>query len=241
MDVISTGSFDLNDFLGGGYERGVVTMVVGPPGSGKTNLSILAACSSAKDGRVVFIDTEGGFSVDRVMQIVGEKKFDKIISNISILNPMDFSEQEGCFEKINKYLKKGDVDLVVVDSIVMLYRLELGIANSLKNLDRVCEVNSSISNQMRNLVEIVRKRNIPVIITNQVYGNYLSFEDKLNGVDKDTFVVGGDLFRYWSKCIIELKKGLGRKMILLKHRSLPVKEISFEIRDAGIFRKKGIF
>jgi len=36
---ISTGSFDFNDFLGGGYERGVVTMLVGGPGSGKTTVA----------------------------------------------------------------------------------------------------------------------------------------------------------------------------------------------------------
>jgi RecA/RadA recombinase len=154
---------------------------------------------------------------------------------------MDFSEQEGCFEKLKKYLKNNEIGMIVVDSIVMLYRLEVGIANSLKNHDRVCEVNSSISKQMRNLVEIVRKRNIPVLVTNQVYSNYLSFEDRLNGVERDVNVVGGDLFRYWSKCVIELKQKASRKAVLLKHRSLPVREMGFEIKDAGIFKKSGIF
>ena len=34
---ISTGSFDFNAWLEGGYERGVITMIAGPPASGKTN------------------------------------------------------------------------------------------------------------------------------------------------------------------------------------------------------------
>ena len=68
---ISTGSFELNKWLFVGYEKDVITMIAGPPGSGKTNFVILAACSQAKKGnKVLFMDTEGGFSVDRVRQIV---------------------------------------------------------------------------------------------------------------------------------------------------------------------------
>jgi len=72
-DKISAGSFDLNKWLFGGYEKDVITMIAGSPGSGKTNFVLLAACSQAKKGgKVIFIDTEGGFSVDRVRQIVGD-------------------------------------------------------------------------------------------------------------------------------------------------------------------------
>jgi DNA repair protein RadB len=66
MERVSSGSFDLNDWLGGGYEKGIISMIVGPAGSGKTNFSTLAACSCAREKKVIFVDTEGGFSVDRV-------------------------------------------------------------------------------------------------------------------------------------------------------------------------------
>jgi len=47
-----------------GYEKGIVTMIAGCPGSGKTNFVILASCSQAKKGnKVIFVDTEGGFQV----------------------------------------------------------------------------------------------------------------------------------------------------------------------------------
>ena len=58
---------------------------------------------------------------------------------------------------------------------------------------------------MRILAEISRKQNIPVLITNQVYMEFLSEEDFKKGVERNTNIVGGDLFKYWSKCIIELK------------------------------------
>jgi len=54
-------------------------------------------------------------------------------------------------------------------------------------------------------------------------------------------MVGGDLLKYWSKCLIELKGyNNKRKLILKKHRSLPVKELAFEIIRTGI-RKRGLF
>jgi hypothetical protein len=54
-------------------------------------------------------------------------------------------------------------------------------------------------------------------------------------------MVGGDLLKYWSKCLIEIQNFNGkRKLILKKHRSLPQKELAFEIINQGI-RKRGLF
>ena len=81
---------------------------------------------------------------------------------------------------------------------------------------------------MRLLAEISRKQEIPVIITNQVYR-----------WDEETKMVGGDILKYWSKCLIELVNDKGRRTAYLrKHRSLPEKNLAFQIVDFGI-RKRG--
>ena len=231
-EKISSGSFDFNDFLGGGYEKDVITMIAGPPGSGKTNLAILVACSQAKqENKVIFIDTEGGFSVERVNQITGNSE--KILENILILKPTNFDEQKNCFNQLLKNLKKEQVKLIVIDGMAMLYRLELA-----ENEKQIKKINGEIVKQLRILAEISRKKNIPVLITNQVYSQFVEGEWK-NGFEKQMNIVGGDLFKYWSKCVIELKKEDNkRKAVLLKHRSLPEKEMNFEIREKGIFKKK---
>ncbi len=235
---ISTGSYDFNDWLEGGYEKNTITMIAGPPGSGKTNLTILAACSQAKaNNRTIFIDTEGGFSVERVKQIVGED-YKKYIKNIFLLEPTNFKEQKQCFEKLLQTLKKEHVSLIVIDGLAMLYRLELGDAAQSKDDDKIKNVNYEMAKQMRILSEITRKQKIPIIITNQVYKKFLSDEDKKNKTESEVNLVGGDLFRYWSKCIIELKhEGNSRKAILLKHRNLGNKKLTFEIKEKGIFKK----
>jgi DNA repair protein RadB len=236
---ISTGSYDLNKWLYGGYETDIITMVAGPPGSGKTNFAILAACSQAKKGnKVLFVDTEGGFSIDRVKQIVGEKiEPDEVLKNIFLLSPTNFDEQKKAINNIQTKIKKDHINLIVVDSMAMLYRLELGDAAKMKDDEQVRQVNSEVAKQMRDLAEIARKQEIPIIITNQVYSQFLSEEEMKKGVKREMNIVGGDLFKYWSKCIIELKNEGRRKAVLLKHRSLPEKTMAFEIKDKGVFRK----
>jgi len=242
----------LNKWLYGGYETGVITMIAGPPASGKTNFVILAACSQAKKGKkVIFIDTEGGFSPERVKQVVGEDH-EKILENLLILNPTNFDEQKKVFLNLLNRVKKENAGLIVVDGMAMLYRLELGAARestdsgeedgesrtSMGTDAKVREVNAEVARQMRVLAEITRKQGIPIIITNQVYSGFVSEEEWKRGVKPEANIVGGDLFKYWSKTIIELKNDNGkRKAILLKHRSIPRKEMDFDIRNEGIFRR----
>jgi len=235
-EKISTGSFDLNKWLFGGYEKDVITMIAGPPGSGKTNFTILAACSQAKKGnKVIFMDTEGGFSVERIKQIAGEN-YKEVLGNILVLSPTNFEEQKKCFMQLLEKIKKEHINLIIVDGMATLYRLGFGEISERE--EKIKELNWKMAEQMRILAEISRKQNIPVIITNQVYADFLSKEDFGKGVERGVNLVGGDLMKYWCKCIIETRnQGNKKKAILQKHRSLPIKEINFEIRNEGIFRK----
>jgi DNA repair protein RadB len=240
---ISAGSYDLNKFLFGGYETDIITTLYGPGGSGKSNFCVLAAASQARKGnKVIFIDTEGGFSSDRFRQIhEGEPaEIERALQNIFLLKPTSFKEQEKAFEQMLKHVKKDNISLIIIDSIAMLYRLELGEAISADDSEKISRVNRKLANQLRTLNEIARKQNIPVIVTNQVYSTFTQ-----NREDRDTerkvSMVGGDLLKYWSKCLIELRgRGGKRKLVLKKHRSLPQKELPFEIIRKGI-RKRGLF
>lgn len=236
---ISAGSFDLNKFLYGGYDKDIITTIYGAAGSGKTNFCILAAVSQAKKNKkVIFIDTEQGFSVDRFKQIAQEG-WENFLKNIIILKPSNFREQEESFSRLLKEIKaNSDIGLIVVDGMTMLYRLELAEARK-KDDSEIAEINSELARMLRVLAEISRTRNIPVIITNQVYADFMNEEDFRSGKEKEYRMVGGDLLKYWSKCLIELKNERGkRRLILRKHRSLPEKEMEFVIANQGI-KKRG--
>jgi DNA repair protein RadB len=223
---ISSGSYDLNKWLFGGYDCDIISVVYGGSGTGKTNFCLLAAVSQAKKGnKVIFMDTEGGFSVERIRQLAPEN-YEQVLANILLLKPTNFVEQKKAFDELLRSLK-DEVSLIIVDGMTILYRLDFADARGKEN-GEIQKINSELARQLRTLAEIARKRNIPVLITNQVY--------KWDDVQR---MVGGDILKYWGKCLIELSHEKGRRIAYLrKHRSLPEKEIEFEIKDLGI-RKRG--
>lgn len=224
---ISSGSYDFNKWLYGGYEKGIITTIYGSPGSGKTNLCLIAAVSQAKKGnRVLFMDTEGGFSTERIKQLAQED-FENVLKNILVLKPTSFAEQKDSFKEILKQVTKDHFGLIIVDGMTMLYRLDFGVAKD-DGQESIREINAHLAKQMSILSEIARKQDIPVIVTNQVY-NW----------DNESRMVAGDVIRYWSKCLIEVTNDEGgRTAFLRKHRSLPEKSLPFQIVNGGV-KKRG--
>ena len=218
---IPTGSKILDKMLEGGYEKDVITTIYGPAGSGKTILAMLCSINIARNGKkVIYIDTENSFSVERLKQVA--KDYNKILDNIVFLSPVSFEQQKKSFEKL-KDLVNDKIGLIVVDTIGMLYRIEMG-----KNED-FYSVNSALGEQISYLSEIARVKNIPIIINNQVYSDFKE-KGKVN-------IVGGDILKYGSKCLIELQitPQNNRRVILIKHRSIPQgKSIYFKIVEGGV-------
>ncbi|MEK6949396.1 MAG: DNA repair and recombination protein RadB [Nanoarchaeota archaeon] len=229
MDKLPTGSRILDNMLDGGYEKDIITTIYGPAGSGKTNLCILCAINTARSGKkVIYIDTENSFSIDRFRQICESinLNYAKLLNNIVFLKPATFEEQKKTFEKLKDHIN-DKIGLIVFDSVAMLYRLELGKAED------VYEANRELGKQLACLKEIASKKQIPVLITNQVYADF-NDKEKVN-------IVGGDLLKYGSKCLIELQitPGSNRRAIIKKARALPEnREILFKIIEGGIIGTK---
>ncbi|MBD3309666.1 DNA repair and recombination protein RadB [Candidatus Woesearchaeota archaeon] len=225
MEKISAGS-RIIDSMFGGYEKDTITTVYGPAGSGKTCLALLAAIAVLRKGsKVIMIDTEGSFSAERFSQLSQDHN---LLKNLLILKPVSFEEQKKVFQKLKDMIDQS-VGLIIVDTISMLYRLELG-----KNED-IYETNKALGNQISFLSEIARKKHIPVFLTNQVYS---SFEDR-----DQVKMVGGDILKYGSKCLLELQKmhKNRRRVVLKKHRSCPEKSVIFEITEKGLERSDILF
>ena len=195
----------LDKLLNGGVETRVITQIYGPPASGKTNVCLQVALSCIKNGKkVIFIDTEGGHSIERMRQIAGGE-FKKFIDASLFFGPHNFGEQDKIIENL-KSIINDKFGLIVLDSAVSLYRIGTE-EDKLQNLNRL------MSKQFATLSGLARKHNLAVIVTNQVYAS-------LNGDGVEP--VGGDILKYWSKAIIELQtaeEGV-REAILVRHRSI---------------------
>ena len=66
------------------YESGRVTMIYGNSGSGKTTCALLS-CFAAEKDKVIYVDTENGFNVERLKQLYG-KDVKKLLENIFLYN-----------------------------------------------------------------------------------------------------------------------------------------------------------
>jgi DNA repair protein RadB len=157
---ISAGCDAMDWLLEGGYEKDVLTTIYGAPGTGKTNFLLLTLANSEQlaEKKIVYIDTEGNFSLSRFKQLTPE--YEKILERVIFLKPTTFEEQRKAFEKLRK-LVTDKVGIIILDSAAMLYRLELGKTKDVYN------VNRELGLQLSYLTEIARKKHIPILVTNQ--------------------------------------------------------------------------
>lgn len=220
--LISTNS-SLDELLGGGIEKGAITQFYGPPGCGKTNIALKILYESTKDGsKAIFMDTEGGLSLERIRQIAASD-FDNIAPNIYLLEPKTFNEQQLDIQNIEDLLGKDkSIDILIIDSIVALYRVEDGDPS---------EINKRLGRIMAKLLTLSREFDIAIVITNQIYSPF----------DSDDLIVepiGGTVLKYWSKIIIEIERNIGsltRTATLQRHKNKsPGQKVTFEITDRGI-------
>ena len=206
--MISSGNKELDDILGGGYGK-ELTLIYGPGASGKTTLCLVLICDMLKKNKkVVYLDTENSFSIERFMQICGTGYL-LLLDKLLIMKANNFEEQ--C-RKIDNLINIVNIDLIIIDSLGAHYRREVN--------NNPTGINKKMDRQIRILTEITRRK-IPILATNQISANPDTGEIKM---------VGGNMIKNWAKCLIELEKD-PRKIALKKEQE---EKISFDIIDEGI-------
>lgn len=212
----------LDDLLGGGIESGSVTSLYGEAGSGKTNICLQLARNMVMNGKkVIFIDTEG-VSLIRLEQICGND-FNKVAKDILFFTPYSLEDQEKNVEDaVHLVEAKEDIGLIILDSATVHYRATFG---------EECEADGrkSLGRQANLLLQISRKKDIPVVITTQVYT-----DTKTNTFEP----IGGHALMHYAKAIIKLEKfGNGglRKAIIRKYRWRPEGiSAEFKLTEKGV-------
>jgi DNA repair and recombination protein RadB len=216
VDRIPLGSASFDNLLGGGIEAGSVTLLYGEAGTGKTNICLQMAYNLIKDDHlVVYVDTEG-LSSDRIDQIFKDGALKK---NLLVFKVHSFEEQ---IEQIAQAVKLAEINekvgLVIVDSMTVFYRLKSDDSYTRGELARETDM----------LTRLSRKRDIPILLTSQVYADIGSGTVEL---------LGGHAMRHNAKTIIRLdKRNNGRRAaVIVKHRSLPEGKIAtYRIVESGI-------
>jgi len=211
MVMVSSGDRSFDDFLGNGFENKLISIIYGPPASGKTTICLQTALNVAKNGRVLFIDSEGGFSIDRLKQMNSD--YINSLESIVVIRIKDFEEQIKLFEKLDEIIKKGNFNIIIFDTVGMQYRKALQESN-------YNYVNEMILSGLKKLKHLAEDYNIPILITNQIYTN----------MKGENIGVGGRMLSSFGKYLIELKKEPRRAFMLKPSEKI----FNFEIYNSGI-------
>lgn len=206
MIKITTGSKELDKLMGGGFETAAITEAYGQYGSGKSQiahtLAVRAQLPTDKggaNGSVVFIDTEGTFRPERIVQIAKGNGLDPeaTLKNIKVARAFNSDHQMLLAEKVEDLIKKQgmNVKLLIVDSLTAHFRAEFVGRGTLA--DRQQRINK----HMHVLMKLAEKYNFAVYVTNQV----MVKPDMFFG--DPTEAVGGHVVAHNSTYRVYLRRG----------------------------------
>lgn len=158
--MISTGLQKLDDFLSGGIPDGIIVDIFGGNGTGKTQLLLQLSINSIKNGgRVLYLDTTGGFRPERILEI--QKQSNK---QVNFLEQITVSRITNTSEQIKsiKNFESNNFSLIVIDNVTDLFSYEY------KRDESIFEKNSLFIKYMRELSKFAITKKIPIIVTNMI-------------------------------------------------------------------------
>jgi DNA repair protein RadA len=230
---ISTGSKNLDDLLGGGFETQAVVEFHGAFGSGKTQIGFQIAVNAQKpeeegglDGSVAFLDAESTFRPDRIKQIAEAQGMDpkKVLEKIFVARCYNSDHQMIMAEKIGEMVKEKNIKLVIVDSVTSNFRADFSGRGELAPRQQ------KLNRHLHTLQRLADVYNVAVYITNQV----MSRPDILFG--DPTAPIGGHILGHFSthRLYVRRSKGNTRIARMIDSPNLPAGEAVFLITPEGI-------
>ena len=227
-------SRNLDDLLLGGFEPGAVTELFGEYRTGKTQICHqlcvnvqLSYENGGLEGNALYIDTEGTFRPERLIQMAIGRDLDhnNVLKNTILGRAYNSDHQILLAKEANKIIKEKNIKLIIVDSLIGHFRSEYIGRGTLAT--RQQRLNTHIHDLLR-LTEIYDE--LAVVFTNQVsarpdvfYGN-------------PTTHTGGHIVAHGSTIRIFLRKGKGEQRVakVVDAPNIPESDAIFSITEDGI-------
>ncbi|MFX1388863.1 MAG: DNA repair and recombination protein RadA [Promethearchaeota archaeon] len=231
---LTTGSRNLDELLLGGIEPGSVTELFGEYRTGKTQLAHQLCVNvqlpyeeGGLEGTALYIDTEGTFRPERLIQMAIAKDLDhnQVLKKITIGRAYNSDHQILLVKEAPKIITEKNIKLIVVDSLIGHFRSEYVGRGTLASRQQA--INTHIHDLLR-LTETYDE--LAVIYTNQVsakpdvfYGNPLIH-------------TGGHIVAHGATIRIFLRKGKGEQRVakVVDAPHIPENDTVFSITEDGI-------
>ncbi|CAJ1949788.1 unnamed protein product [Sphenostylis stenocarpa] len=246
---ITTSCVDLDNILGGGIKCKDVTEIGGVPGIGKTQIGIQLAVNvqipqdyGGLGGKAIYIDTEGSFMVERVLQIAEaciedmeeyrnhfHKDFqacdvkmhpNNILENIFYFRVCSYTEQIALVNYLDKFIMENkDVKIIIVDSVTFHFR---------QDFDDMALRTRLLSEMALKLMKLAKKFCLAVVMLNQVTTKFIEGSFHL------TLALGDSWSHSCTNRIILFWNGNERHAFIDKSPSLKSASAPYSVTTRGI-------
>jgi len=233
---LTTGSAELDNLLKGGIETGSITEVFGEFRTGKTQLchtlcvtSQLPLEQGGTEGKAMYIDTEGTFRPERLIEIAEKYGLDgqDVLDNVSYARAYNSEHQLKLLCDASAMLADSRYGLIIVDSATGLYRTDYSGRGELSARQ------GHLAKFLRTLSKLAAQFGIACVITNQVVAQ-VDGGASMFGDNKKP--IGGNIIAHASTTRLYLRKSRGENRIckIFDSPCLPESEATFAILGAGI-------
>ncbi|UYP45220.1 Protein RecA [Candidatus Lokiarchaeum ossiferum] len=232
---ISSNSKSIDDLLGGeGIETGGLTEFFGEYRTGKTQI-MHQLCVNVQlprnqggiEGKALYIDSEGTFRPERIIQMSEAKGLDyrEVLKNIVYARAYSSDHQIMLVKDCMKIIGEKNIKLIIVDSLISHFRAEFIGRGTLANRQQL--LNLHIHDLLR-LSEMYPE--LAVVVTNQVQSKPDTF------FGDPTRAAGGNVIAHGATVRIYLRKGKGEQRVakMIDAPNLPEGEAIFTLTEGGI-------
>ena len=230
---ITTNSKALDELLGGGVETQAITEFSGEFGTGKTQIAHQVAvdiqtspAQGGLNGEVVYIDTEGTFRPERVVDMAKGIGVDpqQALARIHVARAFNSNHQMLLVQKAQELAREKPIKLLVVDSLTAHFRSEYMGRGELAPRQQL------LNKHLHELLRFSDTYNASIVVTNQVS----SRPDVLFG--DPTRPIGGNIVAHAATYRVYLRKSKPPKRIarLIDSPNLPEGEAVFALTTDGI-------
>lgn len=230
---ITSGSKSLDSLIGGGVETQSITEVFGSFRSGKTQIAHqlavsvqLSADKGGLNGKALYIDCEGTFRPERIVQMATAVDLDpkKALKNIWCARAYNSDHQMLLCQQASDLIKKENLKLIVVDSVMSHFRAEY------IGREMLARRQQKLNKHLHMLQRMADIENVAVFITNQVMAKPDTF------FGDPTEPVGGHILAHVPQTRLYLRRSKGNRRIcrLVDSPWMPEGEAVFLITGEGI-------
>ncbi|KAJ8312903.1 hypothetical protein KUTeg_010276 [Tegillarca granosa] len=233
----------IDTMLGGGVPLSKITEICGVPGIGKTHMQLAVDVQMPEEfgglnGEALYIDTEGSFIVDRILDIAKAtidhcktfkddedtfKQFtiDYVLSRIHYFRCQDYTELLAIIQLLPEFIHQhSNVKLIIVDSVAYPFKHDF---EDLYHRTRI------LTKMAQNLRRIATENKLAVVLTNQM-------TTKLrHGKDSQLIPALGETWAYSSTIRMILKwEGKVRMAWLYKSPITKGMTVPYQITMGGV-------